>query len=52
MRLQANRFFDISKLGPVGWADRMDTPTGVMLDDIIAGALSAIVLILIGFVWN
>ncbi len=46
------RFFDITKLGPVGWADRMNTPTGVMLDDIIAGALSATVLILIGFLWS
>jgi phosphatidylglycerophosphatase A len=36
------RFFDITKLGPVGWADRMDTPLGVMLDDVIAGVLAAI----------
>ena len=37
------RFFDITKLGPVGWADKMDTAWGVMLDDLIAGALAAIV---------
>jgi phosphatidylglycerophosphatase A len=36
------RFFDITKLGPVGWADRMDGPTGVMLDDVIAGIFAAI----------
>ena len=36
------RFFDITKIGPVGWADRMDTPLGVMLDDVIAGVLAAI----------
>lgn len=35
------RFFDITKLGPVGWADRMDTPLGVMLDDVIAGVFAA-----------
>lgn len=36
------RFFDITKLGPVGWADRKHGPTGVMLDDVIAGVLAAI----------
>lgn len=46
------RFFDITKPGPVGWADRLNTPTGVMLDDVIAGLVSAIVLILIGLVWS
>ncbi len=36
------RFFDITKLGPVGWADRKDNATGVMLDDVIAGVFAAI----------
>lgn len=36
------RIFDITKLGPVGWADRMEGPTGVMLDDVIAGIFAAI----------
>ncbi len=45
------RIFDITKLGPVGWADRLNTPTGVMLDDVIAGIISAIIMILIGFIW-
>jgi phosphatidylglycerophosphatase A len=36
------RAFDILKPGPVGWADRLHTPLGVMLDDVIAGVLAAI----------
>jgi phosphatidylglycerophosphatase A len=36
------RLFDIWKPGPVGWADRRKGPTGVMLDDAIAGALAAV----------
>ena len=36
------RLFDITKWGLVGWADRMDGPTGVMLDDVIAGIFAAI----------
>lgn len=37
----AFRFFDITKLGPIGWADRLHTPLGVMLDDVIAGVFAA-----------
>lgn len=37
------RLFDIWKPGPIGWADRMNTPLGVMLDDVIAGLFAAIV---------
>ena len=36
------RLFDITKWGPVGWADRMAGPTGVMLDDVIAGVFAAL----------
>lgn len=36
------RVFDIWKPGPVGWADRLRGPAGVMLDDIVAGLLAAI----------
>jgi len=36
------RLFDIWKPGPVGWADRMGGPTGVMLDDVIAGVFAAL----------
>jgi len=37
------RLFDIWKPGPVGWADGMNTPLGVMLDDVIAGVFAAII---------
>ncbi len=36
------RIFDMAKPGPVGWADRRDDAFGVMLDDLIAGAMAAI----------
>ena len=39
----AFRLFDITKPGPVGWADRRNDALGVMLDDIIAGWLAAMV---------
>ncbi len=38
------RFFDIVKLGLVGWADKLDGALGVMLDDILAGVAAAITL--------
>ncbi|MCB1367496.1 MAG: phosphatidylglycerophosphatase A [Rhodobacteraceae bacterium] len=37
------RLFDIWKPGPVGWADRRHDALGVMLDDVIAGILAALV---------
>ncbi|MDJ0828166.1 MAG: phosphatidylglycerophosphatase A [Rhodobacter sp.] len=36
------RLFDIVKPGPVGWADRLHSPLGVMLDDVFAGLLAAV----------
>ncbi len=36
------RLFDIWKPGPVGWADRRNDSAGVMLDDLIAGAMAAV----------
>ncbi len=36
------RLFDITKPGPVGWADRRGDAMGVMLDDVIAGVFAAI----------
>lgn len=43
------RLFDIWKPGPVGWADRKPGALGVMLDDVIAGALAALgVMVLAG----
>jgi phosphatidylglycerophosphatase A len=35
------RLFDIWKPWPVSWADRRKGPTGVMLDDVLAGAMAA-----------
>lgn len=39
------RLFDITKLGPVGWADRRRGAFGVMADDVIAGLIAAALLI-------
>ncbi|MBT8410365.1 MAG: phosphatidylglycerophosphatase A [Octadecabacter sp.] len=41
------RLFDITKPGPVGWADRKDNATGVMLDDVIAGLLAAVCVVVL-----
>jgi phosphatidylglycerophosphatase A len=38
------RLFDITKPGPVGWADRQHGAFGVMADDVIAGAIAAALL--------
>jgi phosphatidylglycerophosphatase A len=40
------RVFDILKPWPVSWADQQKGAFGVMLDDIVAGVLVALVLIL------
>lgn len=39
------RFFDITKLGPVGWADRKHGTFGIMADDVIAGIIAAVILL-------
>jgi len=39
------RLFDIWKPGPVGWADRQGGGTAIMMDDLIAGAMAACVLL-------
>lgn len=41
------RLFDITKLGPVGWADRRHGAFGIMADDVIAGVIAAVVLLLL-----
>lgn len=41
------RLFDITKPGPIGWADRRGDALGVMLDDLIAGVFAAIGVILL-----
>ena len=38
------RFFDIVKLGLVGWADKLGGALGIILDDILAGIAAAITL--------
>lgn len=42
------RLFDVWKPGPVGRADRMNTPIGTVLDDLIAGALAALAVAALG----
>jgi phosphatidylglycerophosphatase A len=43
------RLFDITKLGPVGWADRRHGAFGIMADDVIAGLIAAALLLLLRF---
>ena len=38
------RFFDISKIGPIGHAEKFTGGIGVMADDLVAGILAALVL--------
>jgi phosphatidylglycerophosphatase A len=40
------RIFDASKLGPVGWAEQLPGAYGIMADDLVAGALTAGVILL------
>ncbi len=44
------RFFDITKLGPIGWADRQHGSFGIMADDVIAGLVAAALLLLAGWI--
>lgn len=46
------RLFDITKPGPIGWADRRKGPMGVMLDDVIAGVFAAIGVIILAGLWH
>jgi phosphatidylglycerophosphatase A len=41
------RLFDVTKLGPVGWADRQHGAFGIMADDVIAGIIAGLVLVLV-----
>lgn len=38
------RFFDITKIGPVGHAEKFTGGIGIMADDLVAGFLTAIIL--------
>lgn len=46
------RFFDITKIGPVGWADKRDDAIGVMLDDVIAGIFAAIGVVILAALYH
>ncbi|WP_108481949.1 phosphatidylglycerophosphatase A [Oceaniglobus ichthyenteri] len=46
------RLFDITKPWIVGWADRRDDAMGVMLDDVFAGALAALGVIVSGAAYH
>ena len=45
------RFFDILKLGPISYFDKLANPFGVMMDDVIAGLFSASILTLLFLVF-
>ncbi|MFL5251718.1 MAG: phosphatidylglycerophosphatase A [Rhodopila sp.] len=45
------RLLDIAKPGPVGWADRQHGAFGIMMDDVIAGVVVAIVLACVRLAW-
>ena len=46
------RLFDITKWGPIGWADKRNDATGVMLDDVIAGIFAAIGVIILAVLYH
>jgi phosphatidylglycerophosphatase A len=43
------RILDITKLGPIGWADRKHGAFGIMADDVIAGLIGALILAIARF---
>jgi phosphatidylglycerophosphatase A len=45
------RALDVLKPGPVGWADRRHGWFGVMADDVIAGAIAAVLLWAARMIW-
>jgi phosphatidylglycerophosphatase A len=45
------RLLDVTKPGPIGWADRQGGAAGIMADDLIAGAITAGILWAIGSRW-
>ena len=44
------RFFDIVKLGLIGWADNLDGALGVLLDDILAGIAASLTVAFLIFI--
>lgn len=45
------RLLDIAKPWPISWIDRRDGVAGVMLDDLLAGGIAAVALILLDQRW-
>lgn len=46
------RFFDITKLGPIGWADKkLHSSFGTLLDDIFAGIVALGIMLLYQLIW-
>ena len=43
------RFFDITKIGPIGMAERLEGGIGIMADDIVAGGLAGMCLLAMQF---
>lgn len=43
------RFFDISKVGPVGYFEKLPGAIGVMLDDVAAGFLTLVIIFTVRF---
>ena len=48
----AFRLFDIWKPGPVGRADRRGDAWGVMADDLIAGLMAGVVVVILAGLWH
>ena len=46
------RLFDVWKPGPVGLADRQEGAAGVMLDDVIAGGLAGMCVLVLAVIWH
>ncbi|MEM9754647.1 MAG: phosphatidylglycerophosphatase A, partial [Pseudomonadota bacterium] len=40
------------KPGPVGWAEQLEGAGGVLLDDVVAGWLAALVVATLGVLWH
>jgi phosphatidylglycerophosphatase A len=45
------RLLDVTKLGPIGWADRQHGVFGIMMDDVIAGVIAALLLAALRFAY-
>lgn len=45
------RILDVTKLGPIGWADRQHGAFGIMADDVIAGFIGALLLTVVNQVY-